>query len=112
MDENIITLASAAALGTNVLINALRLAFGLHARFLPLLALGMGILIVALVHVSSGGTLAQTDTARIVLAGIVAGGAAAGATELQQAVERNKGHGLTAVELSFEPYEHEDDPQA
>ncbi|MCB9172327.1 MAG: hypothetical protein H6637_05325 [Ardenticatenales bacterium] len=91
MDSTIIELAAAAALGTKILIDALRLAVGLTSRYIPLLAVVLGIVVVALVHLANGGGLATgAQIATVALAGIVAGGGAVGVTELQKQVERRE----------------------
>lgn len=82
MGDNLTILAMGAATLVKVLIDLARMGMDMPRWLPPLLALFGGVGLVVLMQVAAGVPLGPQRLAESVLAGILAGGAAVGATEL------------------------------
>jgi hypothetical protein len=84
IDPNIATIALAAATIAKILVDMVRATQRLPAWASPLLALGFGILAAFLLQLAAGTELTVQSVAISTIAGVLAGGAAVGTTELQK----------------------------
>lgn len=85
LPDNVFLFVTAATTLVKVIVDAIRIATPSRPSWIsPVLAIGLGPLIMALLMVSNGDLLTQVTIAQSVIGGILAGGAAIGVTEAQK----------------------------
>ncbi|RRR75289.1 MAG: hypothetical protein EI684_05140 [Candidatus Viridilinea halotolerans] len=100
-DPQIVTIALAAAAIAKILVDMVRMSNRLPSWASPLLAVGFGIAAAFLLLVANGTIVNGQTAAQAMVAGILAAGAAVGATELQ----KHEPAAASATPLLFAPIE-------